>query len=126
MVKLLFGMYITLGEGDSLLSARGLRALGAETVEGIWGVSSYREKKHESLPGVTVGERGGDMHDVVQLVVRVCNETGGILVDAGYGSLGEFVVQVLGEAEKVIEERGDAAGADYIVEKVSFWRRFLD
>lgn len=59
------------------------------------------------------------MHDVVQLVVKACNETGQVLLDAGYGSLGEFVVQVLEEAEKVIEEQGgDQAGAEYIVEKV--------
>jgi hypothetical protein len=121
VVKLLFGLYITQpgDAGESLLSAKGLKGLSAETVEQIWGVSSYTEQPHESIPGVTVGQRGGDMNDVVQLVVQCCNETGTVLLDAGYQSLGQYVLQVIGEAEKMIEPKGDVAAADYIVEKVS-------
>lgn len=121
VVKLLFGLYITQptdGAGESLLSARGLAGLKGETLEQIWGVSSYTEQPHESLPGVTVGQRGGDMNDVVQLIVGCCNETGKILLDAGYASLGQYVMQVIGEAEKMIDSEGDDAAADYIVEKV--------
>ncbi|KAJ9112624.1 hypothetical protein QFC19_000644 [Naganishia cerealis] len=121
VVKLLFGLYISVSgdaadaEEGGLLSARGLAKLDAQTVEGIWGISTFEEKPHPDLPGVTVGVRGGVMYEVVGMVVEACNQTGEILVKEGWKSLGEFVERVLQDAEQV---EGELERADYMVEKV--------
>ncbi|KAJ9093698.1 hypothetical protein QFC21_006294 [Naganishia friedmannii] len=117
VIKLLFGLYISSNdqEGTGLLSARGLETLDAQTISSIWGVSTFEEKPHPDLPGVTVGTQGGVMHEIVQMVVQVCNETGRILREEGWKDLGEFVASVLEEAEGMEE----AEMADWVVQKVS-------
>ncbi|KAJ9123040.1 hypothetical protein QFC22_001229 [Naganishia vaughanmartiniae] len=124
VIKLLFGLYISSSNDDEqgaagLLSARGLETLDAQTIEGIWGVSSFEEKPHPDLPGVTVGTRSGVMNEIVQLVLRVCQDTGRILRDAGWADLGEFVASVLREAEGL--EVAKEEQADWVVQQVSLW-----
>lgn len=125
VVKLLFGLYISApasddkdGDGDGgtgLLSARGLETLDPQTVEGIWNISTFHETPHPDLPGVTVGTRGGVMHEIVGMVVQLCRETGRVLRQAGWGSLGQFVESVLERADGV--EEGERA--DWVVQQVS-------
>lgn len=116
IIKILVGLFIT---GDDKLTSRGLSELTAEEIAGILGVSLFSEKPHESLPGVTVGTKGGEVAEAVDLVVKACNETGKALLEAGYKSLGDLVVEILDEAEKITESKGDAAGADHFIERVS-------
>ncbi|KAH8088998.1 hypothetical protein HD553DRAFT_152935 [Filobasidium floriforme] len=116
IIKILVGLFIT-GE-DEKLTSRGLSELTPEEIAGILGVSLFSEKPHESLPGVTVGTKEGEVAEAVDLVVRACNETGRALVEAGYESLGDLVVEILDEAEKITESKGDAAGADHFIERL--------
>ena len=116
IIKILVGLFIT---GDDKLSSRGLKDLSADDVAGILGVSLFSEKPHETLPGVTVGTKGGEVAEAVDLVVKACNETGKALLDQGYKSLGDLVVEILDEAEKITQREGDGAGADHFVERVS-------
>lgn len=116
IIKILVGLFIT---GEDKLTSRGLSELTAEEIAGILGVSLFSEKPHESLPGVTVGTKGGEVAEAVDLVVKACNETGKALLEAGYKSLGDLVVEILDEAEKITESKGDTAGADHFIERVS-------
>lgn len=121
IIKILVGLFIT---GDDKLSSKGLKELSADEVAGIMGVSMFSEKPHDTLPGVTVGTKGGDVAEAVDLVVKACNETGEALLDNGYKSLGDLVVEILDEAEKITESKGDGAGADHFIERVSCLYRF--
>ncbi|KAJ9124599.1 hypothetical protein QFC24_003392 [Naganishia onofrii] len=132
VVKLLFGLYISApasddkdGDGDGgtgLLSARGLETLDSQTVEGIWNISTFQETPHPDLPGVTVGTRGGVMHEIVEMVVQLCRETGRVLRQAGWGSLGQFVESVLERAEGMQGEEGERA--DWVVQQATrLWQR---
>ena len=116
---LIFAMYITStpSEGD-YLSANGLRSITAPKVAELIGVDMYVEKPHPSLPGVTVGELGGPLHEYVQLVTQTLNETGKILLDSGYPNLGIFVVEALKEAEKAKVDQNTSAQAEAVIAKV--------
>ncbi|PCH43980.1 hypothetical protein WOLCODRAFT_133053 [Wolfiporia cocos MD-104 SS10] len=119
---LVFALYISsaagTGEGD-YLSARGMRAIRAATVADLMGVAGkiHVEREHESLRGVTVGQLGGPVWEVVELVTRTLNETGGVLVDAGYPDLGSLVMQALKEGEKARRD-GPGAECDVILERL--------
>ncbi|EPQ28500.1 uncharacterized protein PFL1_03803 [Pseudozyma flocculosa PF-1] len=124
--RLLFGLYLTGGDdaastavsGSSHLTAQGLANLSAGTVAELLGVSLHEEKKHDKIEAITVGIRGGPMNEAVELVVGLCNDTGKRLLDAGYPSLGAFVIEALKDAERLTADRGDEAGADKFIEKV--------
>jgi hypothetical protein len=116
VTKILLGLFIS---GDENLSAKGLKELKEQEVAGIMGVSLFSEKPHDTLPGVTVGVKGGLVAEAVGLIVKACNETGEILVREGYDSLGDLVVEILDEAENVVEEKDELAGCDHFVERVS-------
>ncbi|KZT04688.1 uncharacterized protein LAESUDRAFT_737883 [Laetiporus sulphureus 93-53] len=100
-----FGLYISsatgTGEGD-YLSAKGMRDIREHTVADLMGVaeSVHVERAHESIPAVTVGELGGPVWELVQLVTETMNETGSVLVDTGYPDLGSFVLEALKEGER--------------------------
>lgn len=84
------------------------------------GVNIHVEKPHESIPGVTVGEVGGPIHELVQLLRTLMNETGNVLVNSGYKDLGSFVLEALKEGEKVARQSNDqAAAAEAVLERVS-------
>ena len=116
IIKILLGLFIA---GDDSLSARGLSKLTADEVAGIMGVSLFSEKPHDTLPGVTVGTKGGDVAEAVDLVVKACNETGKALTKLGQKSLGSLVLEILDESEAVIKEKDELAGADHFVQRVS-------
>jgi hypothetical protein len=87
-------------EGD-YLSAKGMVLLDHQKVADFMGVLNalHVEKAHESIPGLTVGELGGPVYDLVQLVTKIMNETGRILQEGGYPDLGSFVLEALQQAK---------------------------
>ncbi|KDN37653.1 hypothetical protein K437DRAFT_259708 [Tilletiaria anomala UBC 951] len=120
VIKLLFGLYIGSADdgGTGKLSAHGLASLTEDDVAGIWGVSLLEERPHESMPAVVVGKRGGAMLEVVQLVVKLCRETGNILLQGGYPDLGAFALEALKEGERIEKQKGEATGVDTVVDKL--------
>ncbi|KAK0476595.1 hypothetical protein IW261DRAFT_1488999 [Armillaria novae-zelandiae] len=100
---LVLSMYIT---DEGLLAARGMQSTDVGKVAELMRVNIHIEKPHESIPGVTVGELGGAMYELTTLITGVLNETGDILVGAGYPDLGTFVAQALelsNDAEAILE-----------------------
>ncbi|KAK0437496.1 hypothetical protein EV421DRAFT_1892137 [Armillaria borealis] len=103
MRALVLSMYIT---DEGLLTARGMQSADVGKVAELMRVNIHVEKPHESIPGVTVGELGGPMYELTTLITGVLNETGDILVGAGYPDLGTFVAQALelaNDAEAILE-----------------------
>ncbi|KAK0225724.1 hypothetical protein IW262DRAFT_709378 [Armillaria fumosa] len=100
---LVLSMYIT---DEGLLTARGMQSMDVGKVAELMRVNIHIERPHESIPGVTVGELGGAMYELTTLITGVLNETGDILVGAGYPDLGTFVAQALelaSDAEAILE-----------------------
>ncbi|KAI0700888.1 hypothetical protein BC835DRAFT_1411750 [Cytidiella melzeri] len=101
----IFSMYITssVGTEDDLLSARGMKSITEGKVAELMGVAGkiHAEKPHPTLHAVTVGELGGPIWELVQLITKVLKETGDVLVNGGYYDLGSFVLEALKEGEKV-------------------------
>ncbi|KAF7782453.1 hypothetical protein Agabi119p4_1829 [Agaricus bisporus var. burnettii] len=96
----IFSLFITSSSGDDLLSASGMQSISMAQVAELMGVNLHVERPHETLPGVTVGELGGPLYELVMLITRVLNETGAILVNGGYINLGSFVLEALKEGAK--------------------------
>lgn len=57
------------------------------------------EKPHPTMPAITVGEPGGPLLPFVQRVVDVLKETGALLLQSGYLSIGMFLAEGLNEAK---------------------------
>lgn len=116
---LLFGLYISSVPGEEdLLSAQGLRTLQMSKIAEMMGISLHIERLHETIPGVTVGELGGPLYDLVKLISSVLNETGQILADSGYANLGLFVAEALQQGGKVLNSSGSEAAVEIILERV--------
>ena len=64
------------------------------------GVTIYVERPHETIPGLTVGELGGPIFEVVKLISSTLIETGQILDASGYSDLGSLVLESLKEGGK--------------------------
>ena len=117
---LIFSLFLTSfigGEGD-LLSAHGMQSIDEQKVAEFMRVSLHVERPHESIPGVTVGELGGPMHDLVKLITGTLNDTGSVLVKSGYPDLGSFVIEALQEGEKAKSEDKVGADVDVVLERV--------
>ncbi|KAF9484484.1 hypothetical protein BDN70DRAFT_825584 [Pholiota conissans] len=113
---LAFSLFITStsGEGD-LLSSRGLQAINASKIAEFMGINMHAERPHESIPGVIVGELGGPLYELVNLIASVLNETGHILVSGGYVNLGSFVAEALNEGGKVADKE---AAVEVVLERL--------
>lgn len=99
-----FSLYISSsvgGEGD-MLSARGMQGIDEGKVAELMNVADkvHQEKAHNEIPGVTVGELGGPIYEVVQLITKTLKSTGDVLVSGGYQDLGTFVLEALKEGDK--------------------------
>ena len=117
--SLLFGLYISSVPGEEdLLSAQGLRTLQMSNIAEMMGISLHIERLHENIPGVTVGELGGPLYNLVKLITSVLNETGQILVDSGYANLGLFVAEALQQGGKVLSSSGSEAAVEIFLERV--------
>ena len=73
------------------------------------------EREHETMKGIVVGEKGGRLAELVGMVVGVMNQTGRILEEGGWETLGHFVAKVLDEAKALKNEKEKA---EYVVEKL--------
>ncbi|THH07764.1 hypothetical protein EW145_g3165 [Phellinidium pouzarii] len=115
---LVFSLYISSSSGadSDFLSAEGMQTIGMQTIAEQLHVSMHVERPHESIPGVTVGELGGPMHQLVLLITRTLNETGNILVKAGYPDLGTFVLEVLNTGKKAA--KGGPPDVDTVLEHI--------
>lgn len=125
-----FSLFLTSstgGEGD-LLSAKGMQNIEEGKVAELMGVADkvHVEKSHSTLPGVVVGELGGPVWEVVQLVTAVMKETGSVLVNGGYPDLGSFVLEALKEGEKAKKDKANESKADVdcdvILERVCLYQ----
>ncbi|KAH9829078.1 uncharacterized protein C8Q71DRAFT_863523 [Rhodofomes roseus] len=113
----IFGMYISSDAGENYLTARGMSNISTQTVAELLGVAGkiHVEKAHESIPGLMVGELGGEVWELVRLVTRVMNETGEVLVEGGYPDLGAFVLEALREGKKAKDEE---TSCDVVLERL--------
>ncbi|KAG5719453.1 hypothetical protein E4T56_gene20646 [Termitomyces sp. T112] len=96
-----FSLYLSSStDGSDLLSAKGIAAIDAGKVAELMGVNIHVERIHDTIPGLTIGQLGGPVYELVNLITGVLNETGKILVDTGYPNLGAFVAEALNEGAK--------------------------
>jgi len=102
----------------SLLSARGMQSVGKEQIASLLRVSLHTERPHPSMPAVILGELGGPMYDFVTRVTEAMNGTGSILLEQGYADLGAFVLEALGEAERVGRGNGKGPEASVVLERL--------
>ncbi|KAI0829880.1 hypothetical protein BC628DRAFT_1314556 [Trametes gibbosa] len=107
-----FSAYISssAGAGD-YFSARGMQEITEPTVADLMGVTNaiHVERPHESIPGLTVGELGGPVWEIVQIITKTLQGTGEALSQGGYPDLGSFVLEALKEGEKAKKTGGDEA-----------------
>lgn len=97
MRALIFGLYLSSNDEEDLLSAKGLKNLTSGRVAELMQLSGHLhiEQAHPTIPGLTIGQLGGPLYELVTEVTNVLNETGAILVTRGYPNLGEFVLHAL-------------------------------
>ena len=116
----IFAAYITssTGAGD-YSSAQGMKEVTPTAVADLMRVthSIHVERPHEKIPGVTVGELGGPVWEIVQIIAKTLNETGEALINGGYPDLGSLVLEALAEGEKAKKAGGDEC--EIAVERVS-------
>ncbi|KAJ4468271.1 hypothetical protein J3R30DRAFT_3560516, partial [Lentinula aciculospora] len=96
---LVFSMYIG-GSEEDLLSTRGMLQLNEAKVAELMRVNVYIERPHKDIPGVTVGELGGPLYELVKLISNVLVETGQLLETGRYPNLGSFVAEALKEGAR--------------------------
>lgn len=118
MRALVLGLYLrsTTGEED-FLSAKGMQGLQLVQVAQLLRVNVHIERQHETLVGVTMGELGGPMYELVKLITDVLNETGGLLVEYGYPNLGSFVLKALEGGRKT--RTAERSELEIVLEQVS-------
>lgn len=129
VIRFLIGLYISSSEaedrsiGSAALTAKGMQSLTEAKVVELLGVSIHQEKQHDSLPGVTVGVRGGDMFDCVQLIRTTMNNVGSTLVEMGFNSFGDYLVRILKHATQECgdgdEGLDDGKATDYLVRQIA-------
>ncbi|KAL1682673.1 hypothetical protein EV122DRAFT_259053 [Schizophyllum commune] len=116
---LAFALHIeSAGDAGELLSAEGMRAIGDGKVAELLRVNVHLERAHETIPGVTVGELGGPLYELVRLITRTLNETGERLVEMGYPDLGTLVAEALKAGGKARKEDDPDAEEDKVLEQI--------
>ncbi|PVF93836.1 hypothetical protein CPB86DRAFT_789718, partial [Serendipita vermifera] len=105
---LMFGLYLSSDDDSDLLSAKGLKELSSARIAELMQLTNHIhvEKSHPTIPGLTIGELGGPLYEMVSAITNVLNETGSILVTGGHASLGEFVLASLKKGKLDDEENG--------------------
>jgi len=75
--------------------------LDHQKIADLMGVLSHIhvEVPHKALPGVTVGELGGPIFELVRIITKILNETGQALLNGGYPDLGAFLLEALKKAK---------------------------
>ncbi|KAL7410582.1 hypothetical protein BDY24DRAFT_399522 [Mrakia frigida] len=111
------GLFLSSTDSDDLLSAKRMSEIGEGQVAGLMGgLPLMVEREHETMKGIVVGEKGGRLSELVGMVTGVLNETGRILLEGGWENLGEFVKEVLEEANEKTND--DAAASELFVERL--------
>lgn len=96
-----FSLYLSSATGQgNLLSAKGMKTMSEQQVAQHMGVTIHVERPHEKIPGLTVGELGGPIYELVKLISSTLIETGQILEASRYSDLGSFVLESLKEGAK--------------------------
>ncbi|KAG8777394.1 hypothetical protein FRC12_000384 [Ceratobasidium sp. 428] len=113
---LVMGMYIDSDSG--LMSARGWDQLTTAQIASLMNVSLHEEKAHPTIPGLVVGELGGPLNELVEIIVTTLKEAGQVLIKGGYDDLGAFVVETLEEAKRIGASQGNGPSPDLIVERL--------
>ncbi|KDQ19834.1 hypothetical protein BOTBODRAFT_27258 [Botryobasidium botryosum FD-172 SS1] len=103
---------------DNHLSSAGMRAITNEQVAELMQLPTHVERPHPTIPGVTVGERGGPLLELIELVTRTMNQAGSALVKEGHKDLGSFVAKALEDAKKAGDAKGQAPDAGVLVERL--------
>ncbi|KAM6502386.1 hypothetical protein JOM56_002363 [Amanita muscaria] len=102
MRALVLSLYLTSATGEEdLLSARGMQNIQVGQVAELLRVNVHVERRHETLAGVTIGELGGPLYELLKLITEVLNETGQLLIEYGYPNLGSFVLKRLEESSEL-------------------------
>lgn len=122
----MFGLYISSdAEGDPF-SAQGLQNIEEGKIAELMGVADkvHQEKPHPDIPGLMVGQLGGPVWELVQLIAKAMKQTGEVLVKGGYPNLGAFVLEALKEGERAKSDTKTQdlinPECDVILERVSF------
>lgn len=117
---LVFSLYISGASGTDVdfLSAQGMQRIDNTVVAELMRVEVHVERPHEGIPGVTVGEVGGPMYELVQMITRTMNETGKALVEMGYQDLGMFVLEALKNGQKKAKGPGGEPDVDVVLEQI--------
>ncbi|KAF9559851.1 hypothetical protein CPC08DRAFT_818536 [Agrocybe pediades] len=124
---LLFSLYITSTSEGDYLSAKGLSNIHASKIAELMNINIHVERPHESIPGVTIGEIGGPLYELVKQIEGVLNETGDILQNNGYSNLGAFVAEALEQARKSRQTHNDDTLVEFLLERlVSAFPGFRD
>ncbi|KAF8891695.1 hypothetical protein BD779DRAFT_1610446 [Infundibulicybe gibba] len=114
-----FSLYLTSSTSDeNLLSAKGMKAIAEGQVAELMGVNIHIEHAHPTLAGITVGELGGPIYELVQLITHVLNDTGSKLIDTGYPDLGSFVVEALKEGERLQSRDNETSAIEVVLERL--------
>jgi len=95
-----------------------MRAITYEQVAELMQLPTHVERPHPTIPGVTVGERGGPLLELIELVAKTMNQAGSILVKEGYKDLGSFVAKALEDAKEAGDAKGQAPDAGVLVERL--------
>jgi hypothetical protein len=105
---LMFGLYLSSDDDSDPLSAKALKDVSSARIAELMQLTNHLhiEKSHPTIPGLTIGELGGPLYEMVNAITKVLNETGSILVTGGYASLGEFVLAALKKGKTDDEENG--------------------
>lgn len=115
-------MYLTSSEGsgpNNLLSAKGMSFVTREQIAGLMNVSLHVEAPHPTIPAVTVGQLGGPLLELVEMITKCLRDTGTVLSQNGYPDLGSFVMEALNDAKREGDKIGVAPLAEVVLEKVS-------
>ncbi|KAF8160973.1 hypothetical protein B0H34DRAFT_746495 [Crassisporium funariophilum] len=115
---LMFALYLHSTEEGDLLSAKGLRALHISKIAELMGINLHVERPHKTIPGLTVGELGGPLHELASLITKVLNETGDILINSGYPNLGSFVVEALQQGGKASSGSTNGDAVEIVLERL--------
>ncbi len=95
-----------------------MRALTASKIAELMHINLHVERPHEKISGVTIGELGGPLYELVKMITETLNETGEILEKSGYKNLGSFVLEALQQAGKAQESSTDEA-VEVVLERVT-------
>jgi len=119
-------MYLTSSsDGADLLSAKAMQTIEAAQVAELMTLNVHVERPHETVPGVTIGELGGPLYELVKLIAVTLNETGERLVRMGYPNLGSFVAEALKGSGKAGSGSDGNVGLGIVLERVRFHTPFL-